>query len=44
MKKHSWLVKIEDDEPFIGAQAVERITRKAQPLHGLRVVNLNSIF
>jgi trehalose synthase len=44
MKKHSWLVNIEDYEPFIGAEAVERITRKAQRLHGLRVVNVRSTF
>ena len=44
MKKHSWLVNIEDYEPFIGAEAVERITRKAQRLHGLRVVNVSSTF
>ena len=44
MKKHSWLVNIEDYEPFIGAEAVERIIRKAQRLHGLRVVNVSSTF
>jgi trehalose synthase len=44
MKKHSWLVNIEDYAPFIGAEAVERITRKAQRLRGLRVVNVSSTF
>jgi hypothetical protein len=36
MKNHSWLVNIEDYAPFISAEAVERITRKAQRLRDLR--------
>jgi trehalose synthase len=44
MKKHSWLVNIEDYAPFIGAEAVERITRKAQRLRDLRIVNISSTF
>ena len=44
MKKHSWLVDIEDYEPLIGTEAVARIARKAQPLRGLRVVNISSTF
>jgi trehalose synthase len=44
MRKHSWLVDIEDYEPLIGIEAVERITRKAQRLRGLRVVNVSSTF
>jgi trehalose synthase len=44
MKKHSWLVKIEDYAPLIGPEAVDRITRKAQRLRGLRVVNISSTF
>jgi trehalose synthase len=44
MKKHSWLVKIEDYAPLVGMEAIERITRKAQRLRGLRVVNISSTF
>jgi trehalose synthase len=44
MKNHSWLVSVEDYEPMIGFEAVERITRKAQRLRGLRVVNISSTF
>jgi trehalose synthase len=42
MKKHSWLVNVEDYAPLIGAETVERIIRKAQRLRGLRVVNISS--
>lgn len=44
MKKHSWLVGIEDYAPLIGEEAVERIVRKAQRLRGLRVIHLSSTF
>jgi trehalose synthase len=44
MKKHSWLVSVEDYRPLIGAEAVERISRKAQRLRGLKVVNISSTF
>jgi trehalose synthase len=44
MRKHSWLVNIEDYAPLIGGEAVERIKRKAQRLRGLRVVNISSTF
>lgn len=44
MKKHSWLVNIEDYAPLIGEEAVERIMRKAQRLRGLRVVHISSTF
>lgn len=44
MKNHSWLVSVEDYEPMIGFEAVERIIRKAQRLRGLRVVNISSTF
>ncbi len=44
MRKHSWLVGIEDYAPLIGEQAVERIMRKAQRLHGMRVVHVSSTF
>jgi trehalose synthase len=44
MKKYSWLVSVEDYKPLIGFETVERITRKAQRLRGLRVVNISSTF
>jgi trehalose synthase len=44
MRKRSWLVDIEDYEPLIGIEAVERIRHKAQRLRGLRVVNVSSTF
>ena len=44
MRKYSWLVSVEDYEPLIGGATVERITRKAQRLRGLRVVNVSSTF
>jgi trehalose synthase len=44
MKKHSWLVNMEDYAPLVGAETVERIIRKAQRLRGLRVVNISSTF
>jgi hypothetical protein len=44
MKKYSWLVGLQDYEPFIGPETVERITRKAQRLRGLRMVNISSTF
>jgi trehalose synthase len=44
MRKHSWLVNIEDYLPFIGEQAVERIRRKAQRLRDMRVLHVSSTF
>ncbi|MGE5304520.1 MAG: glycosyltransferase [Alphaproteobacteria bacterium] len=44
MKKYSWLVGVEDYEPLIGIEAVERIVRKAQRLRGVRMVNISSTF
>src|SRR5512143_501880 len=44
MKKYSWLVSVEDYEPLIGIEAVERIIRKAQRLRGVRMVNISSTF
>jgi trehalose synthase len=38
------IVQLEDYEPFIGAQAVERIKAKARALRDLRVVNFNSTY
>jgi len=36
--------RIEDYEPFIGAENVERIRKKAEKFKGLRVVNFNSTY
>jgi trehalose synthase len=38
------LVSIDDYEPLIGAEAVERIRRKAERLRDLHVVNVNSTY
>ena len=35
---------VEDYEPLIGAQAVERLHRKARPLQHLHVANVNSTY
>ena len=44
MRKHSWLVNIEDYAPLIGEEAVERIMRKAQRLRGMYAVHVSSTF
>ena len=38
------LVKIEDYEPYIGAQAVDRILKKAKPFQGLHITNVSSTY
>jgi len=38
------LVTVEDYEPLIGAEAVERISRKAEYLRDLHVINVNSTY
>jgi trehalose synthase len=38
------LVQVEDYEPFVGAETVERIRRKAKPLQGLHVAHVNSTY
>ena len=43
MRKPS-IVQLEDYEPFVGGEAVERILKKAKPLRGLHVVNINSTY
>jgi trehalose synthase len=35
---------IEDYQQFVGAEAIERIKKKAEPLRGLHVVNVNSTY
>jgi trehalose synthase len=44
MINHLRLVHIEDYQPLIGAEAVERILKKAKPLRDLHVVNVNSTY
>jgi trehalose synthase len=38
------LFSVEDYEPFIGPELVDRILRKAKALQAFRVVNFNSTF
>jgi trehalose synthase len=44
MINHPRIVHIEDYEPLIGAEAVERILKKAKVLRDLHVVNVNSTY
>ena len=44
MEKFFWPLRIEDYEQLIGAQAIERIMRKAKRLNDLRVINISSTF
>jgi trehalose synthase len=44
MMNHPRIVHIEDYHPLIGAEAVERILKKAKPLRDLHVVNVNSTY
>jgi trehalose synthase len=44
MINHPRVVHIEDYQPLIGAEAVERILKKAKPLRDLHVVNVNSTY
>jgi trehalose synthase len=41
---HSRIVQIEDYQPLVGAEIIERIKVKAKPLQGLHVVNVNSTY
>ena len=38
------LTSVEDYEPLIGAESVERLLKKAEALHDLHVVNVNSTY
>jgi trehalose synthase len=38
------VMRVEDYEPFIGAEAVQRILTKAKPLRGFHVTNINSTY
>lgn len=44
MQQHNTIAHIEDYEPFVGSQTIERIHRKARPLQDLHVVNINSTY
>lgn len=44
MINHPRVVHIEDYLPLIGAEALERILKKAKPLQDLHVVNVNSTY
>ncbi len=43
MKKQR-ITKIEDYEPVVGAEAIERILKKAKTLRHLHVTNVNSTY
>lgn len=42
-KRHK-LITLEDYEPLIGAESVERIRKKAAPLQGIHIANVNSTY
>jgi trehalose synthase len=44
MRTDRRLVHFEDYEPYIGAASVERVLKKAEKLHGLHVVHVNSTY
>jgi len=44
MESIKTIVHVEDYEPYIGAEAVERILNKAKPLHDLHTVHVNSTY
>lgn len=44
MQRYHRIHQIDDYEPYIGAQAVERLRRKAEPLRGLHVAHVNSTY
>jgi trehalose synthase len=44
MLKHHQITQIEDYEPFVGAETIERITKKAKRLQHLHVANVNSTY
>jgi trehalose synthase len=41
---HQKLVHVEDYEEFVGAEAVERVLRKAEPLKDLHITHVNSTY
>jgi trehalose synthase len=44
MKQRKRLVQLEDYEPFVGAEAIERVRKKAESLEDLHVANVNSTY
>lgn len=44
MKTHQKIIKIENYEPYIGGEAVERIIRKAKKLENYHVIHVNSTY
>ncbi len=38
------IIQVEDYEPLVGAETIDRIRAKARPLQGLHVVNINSTY
>jgi len=44
MKKIKEIVQVEDYEPYIGTEAVERILNKAKPLRDFHIVHVNSTY
>jgi trehalose synthase len=44
MQRHHRIHQIEDYGRFVGAETVERVRNKAEPLRGLRVAHVNSTY
>jgi trehalose synthase len=44
MQRHHRIHQIEDYERFVGAETVDRVRNKAEPLRGLRVAHVNSTY
>jgi len=44
MALHQKITQLEDYEPFVGSETIQRIKRKAEPLRDLHVVHVNSTF
>lgn len=42
--EHLKLIKVEDYEPYVGAETVDRIQKKAERLRNVHVTNVNSTF
>jgi len=44
MNADSKLVQLEDYEPLINSQTIERIAKKAEPFHGFHIAHVNSTY
>jgi trehalose synthase len=44
MQRHHRIHQIEDYECFVGAETIDRVRHKAEPLRGLRVAHVNSTY